>query len=80
MEATVSVICNKFKVLKNGESPIMVRVAKDGKRSIGKAFEVAFSRKKEKNWGNTSRLVSYNQDIPVRNPFPDAFPHYGLAG
>ena len=29
---------------------------------------------------NTSRLVSYNQDIPVRNPFPDAFPHYGLAG
>ncbi len=34
MEATVSVICNKFKVLKNGESPIMVRVAKDGKRSM----------------------------------------------
>ena len=34
MEATISVICNKFKVLKNGESPIMVRVAKDGKRSM----------------------------------------------
>ena len=34
MEATVSVICNKFKILKNGESPIMVRIAKDGKRSM----------------------------------------------
>ena len=34
MEATISVICNKLKVLKNGESPIMVRVAKDGKRSM----------------------------------------------
>lgn len=34
MEATISVICNKFKVLKNGESPIMLRVAKDGKRSM----------------------------------------------
>ena len=34
MEATISVIFNKFKVLKNGESPIMVRVAKDGKRSM----------------------------------------------
>jgi len=34
MEATISVICNKFKVLKNGESPIMVRVAKDSKRSM----------------------------------------------
>ena len=34
MEATISVICNKFKILKNGESPIMVRVAKDGKRSM----------------------------------------------
>lgn len=33
-----------------------------------------------KYMGNISRLVSYNQDIPVRNPFPDAFPHYGLAG
>ena len=30
--------------------------------------------------GNTSRLVSYNQNIPVRNLFPGAFPHYGLAG
>ena len=34
MEATISVICNKFKVLKNGECPIMLRVAKDGKRSM----------------------------------------------
>jgi len=34
MEATISVICNKFKILKNGECPIMVRVAKGGKRSM----------------------------------------------
>ena len=34
MDATISVICNKFKVLKNGECPIMLRVAKDGKRSM----------------------------------------------
>ena len=34
MEETISVICNKFKVLKNGECPIMLRVAKDGKRSM----------------------------------------------
>ena len=34
MEATITVICNKFKVLKNGECPIMLRVAKDGKRSM----------------------------------------------
>lgn len=34
MEATISVICNKFKVMKNGECPIMLRVAKDGKRSM----------------------------------------------
>jgi len=34
MEATITVICNKFKILRNGECPIMVRVAKDGKRSL----------------------------------------------
>lgn len=34
MEATISVICNKFKILKNGEHPLMVRAAKDGKRSM----------------------------------------------
>lgn len=32
MEATISVICFKSKVLKNGESPLMVRIYKDGKR------------------------------------------------
>ena len=34
MEATITVICNKFKVLKSGECPVMLRVAKDGKRSM----------------------------------------------
>ena len=29
MDATISVVCYKSKVLSNGESPIMVRVAKD---------------------------------------------------
>lgn len=32
MEATISVICFKSKVLKNGESPLMVRICKGGKR------------------------------------------------
>ncbi len=34
MKATVSVIRYKHKVLANGESPLMVRVAKDGKRTM----------------------------------------------
>ena len=34
MDATISVVCYKSKILSNGESPIMVRVAKDGKRSM----------------------------------------------
>ena len=34
MKATVSVICYKHKVLANGESPLMVRIAKDGKRTM----------------------------------------------
>ncbi len=32
MEATVNVTCYKSKVLKNGESPIMVRICKNGKK------------------------------------------------
>jgi hypothetical protein len=34
MEAVISVICNRFKILKNGESPLMLRIAKDGKRTM----------------------------------------------
>lgn len=34
MKATVSVVCYKHKVLTNGESPLMVRIAKDGKRTM----------------------------------------------
>ncbi|MDL2282570.1 phage integrase SAM-like domain-containing protein, partial [Parabacteroides sp. OttesenSCG-928-G06] len=34
MHATISVICNKHKVLSNGESPIVLRIAKGGKRAI----------------------------------------------
>lgn len=34
MDATITVICYKSKVLKNGESPLMLRVSKDGKRSL----------------------------------------------
>ena len=32
MEATVNVTCYKSKVLKNSESPLMVRVCKNGKK------------------------------------------------
>ena len=32
MEATVNVTCYKSKVLKNGESPLMVRICKNGKK------------------------------------------------
>lgn len=34
MKATISVVCYKHKVLANGESPLMVRIAKDGKRTM----------------------------------------------
>ena len=34
MKASISVICYKHKVLANGESPLMVRIAKDGKRTM----------------------------------------------
>ncbi len=34
MEATISVVCYKSKMLSNGEYPLMVRIAKDGKRSM----------------------------------------------
>jgi len=34
MKASVSVICYKHKVLANGESPLMLRIAKDSKRTM----------------------------------------------
>jgi hypothetical protein len=33
MNATISVICYKSKTLANGEHPLMVRIAKSGKRT-----------------------------------------------
>ena len=34
MSTTVSVVCYKWKTLANGESPLMLRVAKDGRRTL----------------------------------------------
>ena len=34
MNAVVNIICYRQKTLKNGEHPIMIRVAKDGKRKL----------------------------------------------
>lgn len=34
MKTSISVVCYKWKVLANGESPLMLRVAKDGRRTI----------------------------------------------
>ena len=34
MEACISVICYKYKTLSNGESPLMLRIHKDGKRKL----------------------------------------------
>lgn len=34
MNVTTTIICYKSKVLSNGESSLMLRVAKDGKRSM----------------------------------------------
>ena len=34
MDATITIICYKSKILKNGENPLMLRVCKDGKRSL----------------------------------------------
>ena len=50
MNATVNIICYKQKTLKNGEHPLMIRVAKDGKRKLKsldlskKKFYIQFSR------------------------------------
>ena len=55
MKASVSVICYKHKVLANGESPLMLRIAKDGKRTM-KSLGISvnptywdFGRNKPKN-------------------------------
>ena len=45
MNVTVSAICYKYKALKNGEYPIMLRVCKDGKRnyhSLGISIELKY--------------------------------------
>ena len=45
MEATVTAICYKAKILKDGTSPVMVRICKDGKRkykSLGIAIHPKF--------------------------------------
>lgn len=34
MSAVINVVCYKWKTLANGESPLMVRVAKSGKRTM----------------------------------------------
>jgi len=46
MNATVNIICYKQKTLKNGEHPLMIRVAKDGKRkykSLGLSVHPKYS-------------------------------------
>lgn len=45
MSTTISVICYKSKVLKNNESPLMIRMCKDGKRkyeSLGVSIKTVF--------------------------------------
>lgn len=34
MKTSISVVCYKWKGLANGESPLMLRVAKDGRRTL----------------------------------------------
>ena len=34
MKASINVVCYKWKVLTNGECPLMIRVAKDKKRTM----------------------------------------------
>lgn len=34
MKTTISVVCYRHKVLANGESPLMLRISKNGKRSM----------------------------------------------
>ena len=34
MKTSVSVVCYKYKVLANGESPLMLRISKDGRRTM----------------------------------------------
>lgn len=34
MKTSVSVVCYKYKVLANGELPLMLRISKDGRRTM----------------------------------------------
>ena len=59
MDATISIICYKHKVLANGESPIMIRIAKDGKRTM-KSLGISIN---PKDW-------DYKKGVPKSN-----YPH-----
>ena len=44
MNAKISVTCYKSKILKNGEAPLMVKITKNGKRSL-KTLGIALNPK-----------------------------------
>ncbi|MEI3422552.1 MAG: Arm DNA-binding domain-containing protein [Butyricimonas faecihominis] len=44
MNASVSVVCYKSKVLSNGESPLMLRVIKDRKQKVCKFGYIYFAK------------------------------------
>ena len=58
MNAGISVVCYKSKILKNGESPLMLRICKDGKKnyqSLG-------------NDNNNNFTLLWEQGVPGSNP------------
>jgi site-specific recombinase XerD len=65
MNAKVSIVCYKQKTLKNGEHPIMLRVAKDGKRKL-KSLGISVN---PNNWDfktNRPKLKCPNRELILK--------------
>ena len=69
MNATVNILCYKSKKLSNGESPLMIRVCKDGKKKykgIGVSINPAFwdfeGNKPKKNCPNKEHILKLISD------------------
>ena len=58
MEATVNVTCYKSKVLKNGESPLMVRICKNGKKKYKSLGICTLGLQEEPTQAQVSKLWS----------------------
>lgn len=59
MTETVKAVCYKSKTLSNGEHPLMIRICKDGKKSI-KALDYPLKRN-----NGTSKQTNLKPNAPI---------------